>query len=34
VRFVDPKPGLNKVRGMGPESEIGDSLWLENLIPV
>jgi hypothetical protein len=26
VRFVDPKPDLNKVWGMGPESEIGDSL--------
>jgi hypothetical protein len=26
VRFVDPKPYLNKVRGMGPESEIGN--WL------
>ena len=26
VRFVDPKPGLSKVRGMGPESEIGESL--------
>ena len=26
VRFVDPKPGLNKGRGMGPESEIGNSL--------
>ncbi len=34
VRFVDPKPVLGKVRGMGPESEIGESLWLENLIPV
>jgi hypothetical protein len=34
VRFVDPKPILSQVRGMGPESEIGDSLWLENLIPV
>ncbi len=34
VRFVDPKPVLSKGRGMGPESEIGDSLWLENLIPV
>ena len=34
VRFVDPKPSLSKDRGMGPESETGESLWLENLIPV
>ncbi len=34
VRFVDPKPNLSQVRGMGPESEKGESLWLENLIPV
>ena len=26
VRFVDSKPYLNKVRGMGPESEIGNRL--------
>jgi hypothetical protein len=26
VRFVDPKPGLSKGRGMGPESERGNSL--------
>jgi hypothetical protein len=34
VRVVAPKPVPNKGRGMGPESETGESLWLENLIPV
>ena len=26
VRFVDPNPGLSKDWGIGPESEIGNSL--------
>ena len=34
VRFVDQKPSLNKVWGIGPELKGGDALRLENLIPV
>ena len=34
VRFVDQKPNLTKVRGIGPEPNRIDSRGLENLIPV
>jgi hypothetical protein len=34
VRFVDQKPTLNKVWGIGPERKSSDARELENLIPV
>ena len=34
VRFVDQKPILNKVWGIGPELKSNDALGLENLMPV
>jgi putative transposase len=34
VRFVDQKPTLNKVRGIGPERKSSDARELENLLPV
>ena len=34
VRFVDQKPTLNKVWGIGPEFKSAKALGLENLMPV
>jgi hypothetical protein len=34
VRFVDQKPTLHKVWGIGPERKSSDALEFENLIPV
>jgi transposase len=34
VRFVDQKPALNKVWGIGPERKSSDALEFENLLPV
>ena len=34
VRFVDQKPTLNKVWGIGPERKSSDARELENLLPV
>jgi len=34
VRFVDQKPTLNKVWGIGPERKGRDAREFENLIPV
>jgi len=34
VRFVDQKPTLHKVWGIGPEFKSVKALGLENLIPV
>jgi hypothetical protein len=34
VRFVDQKPTLHKVWGIGPERKSSDAREFENLIPV
>jgi hypothetical protein len=34
VRFVDQKPTLNKVWGIGPKRKSSDAQALENLLPV
>jgi hypothetical protein len=34
VRFVDQKPALNKVWGIGPERKSSDAREFENLLPV
>ena len=34
VRFVDQKPTLNKVWGIGPERKSSDAREFENLLPV
>jgi hypothetical protein len=34
VRFVDQKPALNKVWGIGPERKSSEAREFENLLPV